>query len=129
MGNTNPGWKKFERRICRHHGVERKPLPGRQTDKFGADNEEHPLFVIQCKLDKRLPDYISDVVRGTAAKAHEGGKVGIVVWKRPEVRDDNAVVMLRYADWRELHGAAFDLSAVPNYPDGPGRPPSAGDAT
>lgn len=96
-------WKAFERRICRDHGVERKPVSGRQTDKHGADNEDHPTLVIQCKLDKSLPKYIKDTVRGTAAKAAPG-KLGLVVWKEPRARDTDAVVMMTYGQYREWFG-------------------------
>ena len=33
------------------------------------------------------------------------GKVGLVIWKPKRAHDDNALVILRYADWPELHGS------------------------
>ena len=33
------------------------------------------------------------------------GSIGVVVWKAPNARDDDAVVVLRLRDWQALHGA------------------------
>ena len=106
---ADKGWKAFERRICRDHGVERKPVSGRQTDKHGADNEDHPMFVIQCKLTKALPKWLETVVRGAAAKGRSTGKVGITVVKCPHIADDHGLVILEYRDWRDLHGSLKDV--------------------
>ena len=101
---SDKGWKQYERRVCRRYGVERKPVSGRQTNKHGADNEEHPVFVIQCKLDKSLAKHVVETVLGTARKAEEVNKVGIVHWKIPGMRDENSIIMLRQKDWLDLHG-------------------------
>ncbi len=102
---TDKGWKQFERRICRDHGDERRPVSGRQTDRHGADNEgRNPFLVIQCKLDKSLPKYIGETVRGTAAKAATQQRLGITIWKEPGLHDNNGVVMLRYDQWLEWFG-------------------------
>lgn len=86
-------------------------MSGRQKDKHGADNQGHnPFLVIQCKLDKSLPKYIGDTVRGTATKAATQQKLGITVWKEPGLHDKNGVVMLRYDQWREWFG---DLHGKP----------------
>ena len=103
---SDKGWKQFERRVCRDHGVERKPVSGRQTDKHGADNEDHPMFVIQCKLDRRLPKWLEEAVRGAAAKGRATDKVGITVAKQPNHHDKHALVILEYGDWVDLHGDA-----------------------
>ena len=105
---ADKGWKQFERRICRDHGVERKPVSGRQTDKHGADNESHPMLVIQCKLTKALPKWLEETVRGAAAKGRETNLVGVTIVKRPHVADDHGVVILEYKDWRDLHGELKD---------------------
>ena len=39
-----------------------------------------------------------------AAARQPGPCTGVVVWKAPNVRDDNAVVVLRLKDWESLHG-------------------------
>jgi hypothetical protein len=66
------------------------------------------MFAIQAKLRKRLPVFLMDWldgIRATAARAG-GGRIGIVIWKPPGVRDDNAVVLQSLKDWEDLHGVA-----------------------
>jgi len=101
-------WKGYETRICRDHGVERKPVSGRQTDKDGDDCEGHMMFLIQCKLTKALPKWLETVVRGAASKARDTNRIGITVIKRPNIADDHGIVLLEYADWRDLHGELRD---------------------
>lgn len=102
-------WKSFERRVARDHGVERKPVSGRQRDQGGEDTEPHPLFAIQCKLGYHQPAYLRHWLDGICRAA--GSKVGIVIWKPLGQRDDEAVVVLRYKDWVALHGSTFDEPA------------------
>lgn len=111
MGKDS-GWKQYERRICRDHGVKRKPVSGRQTDKHGADNENHPMFVIQCKLTKRLPKWLETAVRGAAAKGRATGKVGITIVKRPGAHDKHGLVIMEYQDHVDLHGVTKEAGKL-----------------
>ena len=62
-------------------------------------------FVYQCKLRKGVPSYLKDWLRGiVAAGERAGGASGVVVWKEPGAKDDDAVVLLRLRDWQEWHG-------------------------
>lgn len=95
------GWKAFERRQCRDMGVERQAVTG---ERHGADNAPHPLFCFQFKLRRMLPAWLWAWLAGIVATAQRDGKVGVLVVKRPRQRDNDAVVILRWADWVALHG-------------------------
>lgn len=94
-------WKGFERRCAERLGGRRIPVTG--IDRHGAD-VEHPMFNYQCKL-RQGPDYILDWLKGIVGTATAAGKIGVVIWKQPGHRDDEALVVLRLKDWTDLHGA------------------------
>ena len=94
-------WKAFERRVAKRVGGKRLACTG---EKDGADVVAGP-FVYQCKLRRGLPSYLRDWLRGiTAAGERHGGSTGVVVWKAPNARDDDALVLLRLQDWESWHG-------------------------
>ena len=94
-------WKAFERRLAKRVGGRRLPCTG---EKDGVDVDAGP-FQYQCKLRRGLPSYLKDWLRGiVAAGERSGGATGVVVWKAPGARDDDAVVLLRLADWESWHG-------------------------
>ena len=45
-----------------------------------------------------------DWLRGIVSAGERKGSIGVVVWKAPHGRDDDAVVLLRLRDWEALHG-------------------------
>ena len=95
-------WKAFERRIAKRMGGRRIPVTG---ERDGADIVGGGPFVYQAKLRRGLPSYLRDWLRGiVAAGERKGGSTGVVVWKAPHARDDDAVVVLRLADWEAWHG-------------------------
>ena len=61
-------------------------------------------FCYQAKLRKGVPSYLRDWLRGIVAAGERSGTTGVVVWKAPNARDDEAVVILRLRDWQDLHG-------------------------
>ena len=71
----------------------------------------HPVFGYQCKL-RRGPDYILDWLRGICATAQANNRIGVVIWKQPGHRDDEALVVLRLKDWTDLHGAVPQADGV-----------------
>ena len=94
-------WKAFERRVAKRLGGRRIPVTG---ERAGADVDAGP-FVYQAKLRRGLPSYLREWLRGiVAAGERSGGATGVVVWKAPNARDDDAVVVLRLKDWQDLHG-------------------------
>ena len=84
-------------------GVERQPVTG---ERAGADNAPHPLFCFQFKLRRALPRWAWEWLAGIVATAARDGKIGVLVVKRPRQRDDEALVVLRWADWVALHGSS-----------------------
>lgn len=95
------GWKSFERRVSRDHGVERRPNTG---ERNGSDCMDHPVFCLQMKLRKAIPKCIRQWSDGIADVARRQHKVGVLIVKEPRLHDDNALVILRYRDWVALHG-------------------------
>ena len=95
-------WKAFERRVAKKMGGSRIPVTG---ERDGADVAGGP-FVYQCKLRRNMPSYLRDWLRGIveAAGRSPTDTTGVVIWKEPHGRDDDAVVVLRLKDWQALHG-------------------------
>ena len=97
---ADKSWKAFERRIAKRMGGRRIPCTG---EKAGVDVDAGP-FQYQCKLRKGVPAYLRDWLSGIVEAGARRGSVGVVVWKAPNARDDDAVVLLRLRDWEDLHG-------------------------
>jgi hypothetical protein len=93
-------WKAFERRIAVDHGVCRIPVTG---ERHGADIRTE-MFSIQTKLRKAIPKCIREWSDQISATATREGRIGVLVVKEPGKRDDNALVIVRYRDWCDLHG-------------------------
>src|SRR5712692_6150689 len=96
-------WKSYERRMARDHGTERIPVSGRQSDA-GALDWESAVFCAQVKLGYRQPGYLTKWLGEIVQHARMRGKIGFVLWKPKYQRDTEAWVILRYDDWRSLHG-------------------------
>ena len=62
----------------------------------------------------RMPSYLRDWLRGIVGRPSERhswiSAQGVVVWKAPNARDDDAVVVLRLKDWEALHGPEKGVS-------------------
>ena len=97
---ADKSWKAFERRLAKRVGGRRIPVTG---ERDGADVVAGP-FVYQAKLRKGVPEYLREWLRSIVAAGERTGATGAVVWKAPNARDDEAVVILRLADWESLHG-------------------------
>ena len=97
---ADKSWKAFERRLAKKVGGRRIPCTG---EKAGVDVDAGP-FVYQAKLRRGLPSYLSEWLRGIVSAGERKGSIGILVWKQPRERDDDAVVVLRLRDWQDLHG-------------------------
>ena len=97
---ADKSWKAFERRIAKRVGGKRIPVTG---ERDGADVVA-PAFVYQCKLRRGLPTYLKGWLRGIVAAGARKDSTGVVIWKTPGARDDDAVVVLRLRDWQDWHG-------------------------
>lgn len=99
--SPDKGWKKFERRVSRDHGVERQAVTG---ERDGSDCQVHPLFCLQMKLRKAIPKSIREWSDSICRAAAKDDKIGVLIVKEPGLHDDNALVVLKYRDWVSLHG-------------------------
>ncbi len=95
-------WKSFERRCAARLSMRRRPVTGIDRGDGDAFNT---MFEAQCKLRQGQPGYLREWLRGIVATATERGRIGIVIWKEPGKKDDDALVVLRLRDWADLHGA------------------------
>ena len=101
-------WKAFERRVAKRVGGKRIPVTG---ERDGADVVAGP-FVYQAKLRRGMPSYLREWLRGITAAGERSGTTGVVVWKAPGARDDDAVVVLRLKDWQALRIQHVEAKAV-----------------
>src|SRR2546428_12379068 len=96
---SDRAWKAFERRLARQLGTHRIPVTG---ERAGADFADG-MFAYQAKLGRRCPAYLRAWLAGILAAGERRGLVGVVVWKPKGARDEEALVVLRFRDWVELH--------------------------
>lgn len=94
-------WKGAERRVAADLGGQRIPVTG--VDRDGADVVT-PVFHVQVKLRKTLPQWLWGWLRGIVEDAATNGKIGVLVLKRPRQRDAEGLVVLRYGDFVDLCG-------------------------
>jgi hypothetical protein len=103
---SDTGWKQFERRCARALGLERIPVTG---ERDGADFRDG-MFAYQAKKGRRFPSYLTDWLCGIRATAARSARVGVVIWQDRGKRDADAVVVLAFRDWVELHGRVRDAT-------------------
>lgn len=96
----NRSWKAAETRFARDVGHERKPCDG---SRAGADFEDG-VACYQLKVRRSIPGWLWEWLGGIQGTAKGKGKAGVLVLKHPRQRDEDAVVVLSWADWVELHG-------------------------
>jgi len=93
-------WKAFERRMARDVGTERIPVTG---ERHGADCY-NDMFCFQFKLRRTLPSWLFDWLSGIVASSARTNRIGVLVLKKPHQQDNDALVVLRWRDWVDLHG-------------------------
>lgn len=98
---ADKSWKAYERRMCKDAGTERIPVTG---ERHGADGQTG-MFCYQFKLRQVVPWWIIDWLAGIVNKAIETDRVGVLVLKRPGDLDRDSLVVVRWKDWVDLHGA------------------------
>ena len=98
---ADKSWKAYERRLAKALGGQRIPVTGIGR----ADRDvEAGMFYYQAKLRKAIPKCIRAWSDGICATAKRDNKIGILIMKEPGLHDANALVVLRYQDWLDLHG-------------------------
>src|SRR5512146_522978 len=95
------GWKHWEWRRGSRLGGRRIPVTG--IDRADRDVEAG-MFWYQAKLRESLPAWLFCWLAGIVGQAEQHGKVGVLVLKTPRMKDDEAVVCVRFKDWCDLHG-------------------------
>ncbi len=98
---TRATWKASERRVAEDLGGRRIPVTG--IDRDGADVVT-PMFHIQVKLRKVLPEWLWGWLSGVRMDAKPHGKVGILILKKPRQKDTDGLVVMSYGDFVDLHG-------------------------
>jgi hypothetical protein len=94
-------WKASERRVADDLLGQRIPVTG--IDRDGADVVT-PLFHVQVKLRKSLPQWIWNWLGGIVGDAARHRKIGVLILKKPRQRDAEGLVVLRYEDFVDLVG-------------------------
>lgn len=79
-------------------GTKRIPCTG---ERNGSDFETS-RFCFQLKVRRMLPKWMWEWLGGIVGKAGEKGKIGILVLRVPRQQDDDALVVLRWRDWRTI---------------------------
>jgi hypothetical protein len=95
-------WKAAETRFARDVGRERKPCDG---SRAGADFED-AMFCYQLKVRRVLPAWLWTWLRGVQSTGGSSARIGrVLVLKHPRQADAEALVVLSWRDWRDLHGS------------------------
>lgn len=95
--------------MARDVGSERIPVTG---ERHGADFVD-AIACYQLKVRRMIPRWLWDWHAGIRATGTRHDKVGVLVLKHPGERDDEALVILTWKDWVDLHGAE-SLPALPD---------------
>jgi hypothetical protein len=105
---ADKAWKARERRMARALGTERIPVTG---ERAGADCRTE-MFAYQIKSRQGQPGYLREWLDGIRASGKRNGQIGVVIWQEPRRPDRDALVVLTFADWCDLHGDS--ASETPN---------------
>lgn len=87
--------------MARDVGTERIPVTG---ERNGADFE-NAAFCFQLKVRSMLPSWLFEWLYGICDTAARKRKTGVLILKAPGMRDADAVVVLKWGDFVDLHGS------------------------
>ena len=102
------GWKKAERLYAGDVGETHLPVTG---ERAGRDFGTRGMFAYQLKTRQAIPAWLFVWLAGVVGTARETDQVGVLVLNRRRARRGEALVVLRRADWVDLHGAPKALDA------------------
>lgn len=103
---ADKSWKRAERVMARDVGVQRIPVTG---ERHGADFEDG-VACYQLKVRKSIPGWLWGWLSGIVSTGARKGKAGVLVLNKPRQDRAEALVVLTWQAWRDLHG-------VPAQPD------------
>jgi len=113
--------------MARDVGTERIPVDGRS--KHSADFED-ALACYQLKVRGMLPAWLFEWLDGICGWAIMRNKIGVLVLNRPRRPRADALVIVRWRDWVDLHGALkLDEEAPAHCLTGDGAAPMVGTFT
>jgi hypothetical protein len=95
---ANDTWKKNERALAARLGGKRIG----PTGKTGSD-VAHPLFAIECKHRKNLPEWLYEA-QAQSCGAARPEQLPIVVWHKLGDRHDGDLVVMRLKDFEAWAG-------------------------
>jgi hypothetical protein len=93
---SDKGWKKFERRIAGKLGGRRVRAGERELEDI-----EHPILSVEAKLFKSVPVCMEGPMEQAERNAPKG-KIPMVCMKKNGRLDDNALVFMRFKDFKRL---------------------------
>lgn len=86
--------------MARDVGTERIPVTG---ERDGSDFED-AIAVYQLKVRKAIPSWLWGWLTGIQGTGRRKDKAGVLVLKHPGQKDSDAVVVLSWSAWVDLHG-------------------------
>ena len=78
-------------------------MTGRQRDLGGSDYEDG-LVCFSHKHSYNQPGYMLGWLRAITTFALGRKKIGCIVWHKKGGRMNDSLVVIRFADWVQLHG-------------------------
>jgi len=96
---SDRAWKASVSGLAGQLGTQRIPVTG---ERAGADFRDG-MFAYQAKLGRRCPAYLREWLAGIVAAGDRRRLVGVVIWKPKGTRDREALVVVRFRDWCDLH--------------------------
>ena len=97
-------WKRDERKLAERLGGERVPVNGRGE----TSDIDHPWLAIECKRRKQVPDWLMSAMTQARAGNRDGTKLPVVLIHQAGRHYDNAMVVMRLADFEEWFGGSND---------------------
>ena len=91
----------LKRRYAGDVGETRIPVTG---ERAGRDFGTRGPFAYQLKTRKSSPVWLFAWLSGIVGTARETDQVGVLVLNRRRARRGEALVVLRWTDWVDLHG-------------------------
>ena len=92
-------WKKAERKVAELLGGQRIPVSGRGD----RPDIEHGWLSIECKLRRRLPQWLLAAVE-QAERAARPGQLPVAILHQAGARYRDALVVLRLGEFEEWFG-------------------------